>query len=185
MLSLHNIYTAAKLCSPSYKHFPAWSFFLRGLRRGARERRSCARACVSVQLCVRRGARADQGVEVEALQRLQWQSEAPSSFGSSVWSLSQLQDHLAEKKSRFGLPTKEVSVLQGGVRCLPPLAGAEGGRGQKMIRRRMSDVWNVPGSSGGAGDFYTKAGDKKVSWCFELVRLQHKNISKLMKYLCY
>lgn len=71
----------------------------------AGERHSHVSLCAGIQLCVRRGGRAEEGVVVEALEGLQRQSEASSSFGGSVWSLSQLQNHLDsdEEENHFTL----------------------------------------------------------------------------------
>lgn len=57
--------------------------------------------CTSVQVCVRRGGRAEERVIVEALEGLQGQSEASSSFGGPVWSLSQLQNHLDSDEEKI------------------------------------------------------------------------------------
>lgn len=74
----------------SHKHFQAFAFVPSRLQRErwAGQRRSAANVGSSVQERLRGGGRAEERVIVEALERLQGQSEASAGFGSTIRSLS-------------------------------------------------------------------------------------------------
>lgn len=126
---------------------------------------------------VRCGRRTEEQVIVETLQRLQGQSEASSSFGSSVWSLSQLQNHLdSDKEGKSSvlasycmfIPTvrfvfKQPNWLHPNNQ-LPPQDGAAAGQGRTLFHGRKFAFWNAQGSSGGGLGSCTKAREKNVHY---------------------
>lgn len=114
----------------SHKHFQAFAVVLSGLqrRRWAGQRRSAVNVGSGFQERLGGGRWAEERVIVEALERLQGQSEASAGFGGTIRSLSELENYLGRQKKKVSSNvTFHPTCNSQSQRQLPPRAGAGAG----------------------------------------------------------